>query len=82
MSLSMSNKGEAPDALHPIGDFLPSWSARRVADNARAGRIPGAVKICRAWMMTRTAFEKWISGAAVRSDVEAETELRRRGVLS
>ncbi len=52
------------DALRPLAVFLPDWTARRIAANARAGRLVGAVKVGGSWMIRRSDFERWISGGA------------------
>ena len=49
------------DPLRPVAVFLPDWSARRIADNARAGRIPGAVKIGGEWMLRASDFTRWVA---------------------
>lgn len=48
------------DPLRPVFVFLPDWSARRIADNARASRIPGAVKVGGMWMLRPSDFSRWV----------------------
>lgn len=78
----------APDALRPVTSYLPDWTPRRVNENARAGRIPGVVKVGRSWMLRGSDFDRWVAGdkATAANDApptidEATRELRRRGVL-
>jgi hypothetical protein len=77
-----------PDTLRPVSAYLVDWSPRRVNDTARRGDIPGAMKVGRVWMMTRSAFERWTGTARdVANDVQPPTiedaaaDLRRRGVI-
>src|SRR4051794_16064678 len=39
------------DVLRPVSVFVPDWTRRRIAESCRAGRIPGAKKVGREWMM-------------------------------
>jgi hypothetical protein len=52
------------DVLQPLTTFLPTWSPRRVADNARAQRIPGAAKVGQEWMIRKSDFERFVAGKA------------------
>ena len=63
------------DPLRPVAVFLPDWSARRIADNARAGRIPGAVKVGGMWMLRGSDFARWF-------DARQRTALDERGPAS
>jgi hypothetical protein len=73
------------DALRPVRTFVPDWSNRRIAENARAGRIPGARKIGKQWMMARSDFERWIGLRTTEtgspSVEDAAADLQRRGVI-
>ena len=55
---------EDPHPLRPVSVFLPDWSARRIADNARACPIPGAVKVGGMWMLRPSllAMGCWATG--------------------
>jgi hypothetical protein len=72
------------DQLFPVTTFFPSWTPRRVNENCREGRIPGAVRVGRTWMMTATAYARFTTGRDARgvpSIEDAYADLRRRGVL-
>jgi hypothetical protein len=75
------------DGLRPLHVFFPDRSLRWIADACRAGRLPGAVKVGRVWMIRASDFERWVTGARVAggaappSIAEATAELERRGVL-
>lgn len=58
------------DPLRPVSVFLPDWSARRIADNARAGRIPGAVKVGGMWMLWPSDFSRRVAGRQGAATVE------------
>lgn len=72
--------------LRPVQLFFPDCSPRWVADNCRAGKIPGAVKIGKTWMISETDMSKLTSAKAAKSErrvptlEEATADLKRRGL--
>ena len=71
------------DAFLPVISFFPGRSLRWVADTCRAGRIPGAMRIGRAWVIRAADVDAFVAGKAARGArtvADAETELRARGV--
>jgi hypothetical protein len=81
----LSDLASDVDALRPVRVFFPDWSDRRIADNCRARRIPGAIKIGKEWMMRPSDVERWVTGKAptvvkVPTVEDAMADLRRRGL--
>lgn len=74
------------DGLAAVQQFFAGRSARWVADLCRSGRLPGAVKVGRTWMIRRSDFERFVGAKAkhlpptVPTVDEAMADLRRRGV--
>jgi hypothetical protein len=72
-------------SLRSLRSLMPDWTTRRIADNARAGRIPGAKKVGRDWMMSVDAFERWIGRAPAANDggdeMDMRVQLRKRGLI-
>ena len=72
------------DGLRPVALFFPDKSARWVADACRTGRIPGAVRVGRQWLIRPSDFDAFVSGNAIRcvpTVEQAAADLRSRGVL-
>ena len=69
--------------LLPVSFYFPGRSARWVADSCRAGRIPGAFKVGKAWFIRAADVELLGSSAprGVPTVEDAAADLRRRGVL-
>jgi hypothetical protein len=83
-----------PTAIRPVIDHFPGRTPRWVNDQCRAGRIRGAIKIGRTWMITTAAVDRLFGGGtAANDDVraapepvvptmdEALADLRARGIL-
>lgn len=67
----------------PVKSLFPTKSARWVADNCREGRIPGAVKFGRTWMIKASTLEKApkTEAPSVFTVEDALADLRRRGII-
>jgi len=52
------------DPLRPVAALFPTRSRRWVADTCRAGRVPGAIKVGREWLISESAAAAFVGGAA------------------
>jgi hypothetical protein len=70
------------DPLVPLSDIFPDQSKRWRARAARAGRIPGAVRVGKIWFIRRSDYERWINGTAASTPTvdTAIANLRAAGV--
>lgn len=69
--------------LRPVQLLFPDRSARWVADYCRAGKLKGAVKIGKTWMISETDTAQLTTEPErprVPTVEEAMADLRRRGV--
>jgi hypothetical protein len=66
--------------------FFRDRSARWVADTCRAGRVPGAIKVGKVWMIRASDFEAFVTGSKAPERPQPQTPedaaevLRRHGV--
>jgi hypothetical protein len=74
----------SPAPLVPVISFFPGRSPRWVAESCRAGRIPGAVRVGKQWLIRESEIAAFVAGRAPRGAptvADAEADLRARGVL-
>ena len=79
----MSGMPAEPTVLLPVATFFPGRSPRWIADACRAGRIPGAIKIGRIWMMRPADVDALVagrSGTRVPTADEVASTLRAHGL--
>lgn len=75
--------------LRPVQLFFPDQTPRWIADTCRAGKLPGAVKVGKVWMiresdierLTKSKAEKQAEERRIPTVEEAMADLRRRGVV-
>lgn len=72
----------------PVTSIFPEWTSRRITANCRAGRIKGAYKLGKSWVISTqdaaliTAAPKAQAEAtAAEAEALALADLRARGVL-
>jgi hypothetical protein len=72
-----------PAALVPLVDLLPSMPPRWIFRQCRTGKIRGAVKVGRAWLISVEAFKAWAAsqGATGGAATSAVDELRAAGFI-
>ncbi len=74
----------SPAPLVPVISFFVGRSPRWVAESCRAGRIPGAVRVGKQWLIRESEIAAFIAGMGPRgvpTVEDAAADLRRRGVL-
>jgi hypothetical protein len=66
--------------LVPVVELLPSQQPRWIFRQCRTGRIKGAVKVGRQWLISVEAFKAWASSQGTCTDApSALDELRAAG---
>lgn len=66
------------ETLVSVVTLLPSATPRKVARLCRTGKIPGAVKVGRIWMITESAWREYTT-AATAPTCDADALLRKFG---
>lgn len=70
------------EPLQPVAAVFPALSKRAVNEACRAGKIPGAVKVARTWMIRARDVEALVNRepACMPTVADAIADLRKRGL--